>query len=221
MFAKNMIVFICEDHEIVIDGISRILSNLIDGVELKSFKTGDLMLEEMGLSKNRNPKTNPEKITVPDLLILDINLPEMNGIEILQHIRKHQNTTKVLILTMYNDAMLAKKLKDSGANGYLLKDFGEEEFTAAVKAVTKGKYFESPSLKPHADARSETKALYLTSREKDIIKHTVMGKSSIEIGELLFLSPHTVNTHRRNIYKKLNIGNIKELVNFAHVNGLS
>lgn len=215
-----MIVFICEDHEIVIDGISRILSNLIDGVELKSFKTGDLMLEEMGLSKNRNPKTNPEKITVPDLLILDINLPEMNGIEILQHIRKHQNTTKVLFLTMYNDAMLAKKVKDIGANGFLLKDFGEEEFTAAVKAVTMGKYFESPALKPHADASSETKALYLTSREKDIIKHTVMGKSSIEIGELLFLSPHTVNTHRRNIYKKLNIGNIKELVNFAHVNGL-
>jgi DNA-binding NarL/FixJ family response regulator len=221
MFAKNMVVFICEDHEIVVDGISRILLNMIEGVQLKSFKSGDAMLKEMGIPLDPNPDAVHDTITVPDLLILDINLPEKNGIDILQHIRKHQKTTKVLILTMYNDAMLAKKLKDLGANGYLLKDFGEEEFVAAVKVVYKGNYFESPSLIPHANASSETKALYLTSREKDIIKYTVLGKSSIEIGELLFLSPHTVNTHRRNIYKKLNIGNIKELVNFAHVNGLS
>ena len=201
-------VFICEDHQIVIDGVTRILSNSGAYTPIHAFKSGDDLLEALGKQ-------------VPDILILDLNLPDRNGIELLPEIKSAYPGLSVLILTMHNDALIARKVKDLGADGYLLKDFGEKELLLALKTITSGLYYASPVLNDVAQVESDTRAFFLTTREKEIISLTALGKSSSEIGEAIHISPHTVNTHRRNIYKKLGISNMKELVTFAHAHHLT
>ncbi|MCH8495276.1 MAG: response regulator transcription factor [Balneolales bacterium] len=199
----SLSVFICEDHQIVIDGVTRILSNSGIYAPIHAFKSGNKLLEAL------------EK-QVPDILILDLNLPDRNGIELLPEIKTSYPELSVLILTMHSDALIARKVKDLGADGYLLKDFGEKELLLALKKVTSGEYFASPVLNQTTQVESDNRAFFLTTREKEIISLTALGKSSTEIGDAIHISPHTVNTHRRNIYKKLGISNMKELVTFAH-----
>lgn len=156
----------------------------------------------------------------PDILLLDVNLPDRNGIDMLADIRSTYPETGVLVFTMHCDPFLIQKARQLGADGYLLKDFGEKELLDAMECLLRGKpYFKNL---PHQQQASNGngKVLFLTTREKEIIHYSVSGHTSEEIAARLYLSPHTVNTHRRNIYKKLNISNIKELISYAHSNGL-
>lgn len=204
---EKLTLFICEDHKIVIDGIRSILSEITRHSTVRAFSNGKDLLETL----------NDEQ---PDLLILDLNLPDMNGLDILKTIRKENEELPILILTMHSDPFVVKKVKSLGGNGYLLKDFGEKEFLRALDTVLKGGYYQSPSVEA-AELENEKKhSLHLTEREKEIIRLSAKGKSSAEIAEDLYLSPHTINTHRRNIYKKLRISNIKELIKFAYNEGI-
>lgn len=201
-------VFICEDHQIVIDGVTRVLSNSGLYEPIHAFKSVSMLLG--ALEKH-----------VPDILILDLNLPDRNGIELLPEIKTTYPELSVLILTMHSDALIARKVKDLGADGYLLKDFGEKELLLALRKITSGEYYTSPVLNQTTHVESDNRAFFLTTREKEIISLTALGKSSTEIGDAIHISPHTVNTHRRNIYKKLGISNMKELVTFAHAHHLT
>jgi len=200
-------VFICEDHQIVIDGIVHILERSGQYSPVKSFKTAAGLLTAL-------------KAESPDLLILDLNLPDRSSLEFITDIRDKHPDTGILILTMHNDPLLAQKVQQEGANGFLLKDFGEDELLYALNVVLAGGYYTNPEIDEAHNEEKSTKALFLTKREKGIISLTAQGKSSSEIAEELFLSPHTINTHRRNIYKKLGVSNIKELIKFAYSNGL-
>ncbi len=205
---SKIAVFICEDHQIVVDGIKSILSGTDKYLPVISFQTGEELQAE--LEKN-----------VPDLLILDLNLPGITGIDLLADIRKQHPDLPVLILTMHSDPYLVKKVIELGANGYILKDFGEDELINALEVVISGGFYQSPEVERLAEKNNDIHTLHLTDREKEIIRFSANGMSSNEMAEKLFLSPHTVNTHRRNIYKKLGINNIKELIKFAYNEGLA
>lgn len=200
-------VFICEDHQIVIDGINYILSTSGQYDPIDSFKTATDFLQAL-------------ETKVPDIIILDLNLPDQNGLDFLPDIRESHPETSILILTMHKDPALENRVRQMGANGYLLKDFGEDELLYALNVILGGGYYTNPEMENGRSRKSSTKALFLTKREKQIITLTTEGRSSAEIGDELFLSPHTVNTHRRNIYSKLGVSNIKELIKFAYSNGL-
>lgn len=200
-------VFICEDHQIVIDGIIHILEISGQYEPIRAFKTAADLLKAL-------------QTKVPDVIILDLNLPDQNSIDFIADIRREHPTVHILILTMHSDPLLAEKVRQEGANGYLLKDFGEKELLYALNLIMSGEYYTNPEINQKQTEESTTKALFLTKREKEVIALTTKGKSSSEIAEDLHLSPHTINTHRRNIYKKLGVSNIKELIKFSYANGL-
>ncbi|MDG5766047.1 response regulator transcription factor [Balneolales bacterium ANBcel1] len=201
-------VYICEDHQIVIDGILRILSNSGKYEPVQFFKSAKALTAALSYHS-------------PDILLLDLNLPDVNGIDLIPDIRSRYPDTYILILTMHRDPILIRKVRQMGADGYLLKDFGEKELLDAMDCINRGRpWFKNlPYLQQ--ESNQDANALFLTAREKEIIHLTVTGQTSAEIAKKLFLSPHTVNTHRRNIYKKLKISNIKELITYAHSNGLT
>lgn len=200
-------VYICEDHQIVIDGIVHILEQSGQYHPISWFKTASDFLQALQSES-------------PDLIILDLNLPDGNSMEFIADIRRDHPDVRILILTMHNDPLLAEKARKEGVNGFLLKDFGEEELLYALNIILGGGYYTNPEIDQTRAENSSTKALFLTKREKEVILLTAQGKSSAEIAEELFLSHHTVNTHRRNIYKKMGISNLKELIKFAYANGL-
>ncbi|MCH8568501.1 MAG: response regulator transcription factor [Balneolales bacterium] len=200
-------VFICEDHQIVIDGIEHILQKSGQYGPVSSCKTVGALLEAL---KSESPR----------VLILDLNLPDQNSLDHIAEIRRSHPNTAILILTMHNDPLLAEKVRREGADGFLLKDFGESELLYALNVIMAGDYYNNPKIKHVCSGSSDAKALFLTKREKQIIRETAIGSSSSAIASNLYISKHTVNTHRRNIYKKLNISNIRELITFAYKNGL-
>lgn len=153
-----------------------------------------------------------------DLVILDINMPKMNGIQCTKWIKEHHPGTKVIILTMYPEKTYIENLIRVGADGCLLKSRGSIDLLDAIDRVLLGKsYFDWIS-----DFRSDKEAseIKLSERELEIIKLITEGKTSSEIAELLFISEATVKTHRKNIFKKLKIHNTSELLNFVLNNGI-
>jgi len=201
-------LFICEDHQIVVDGIQSILASHTPSVNLHSYSSGESLLSAL-------------ETTTPDLLILDVKLPDMNGLDVLKEIRMKNSELPILILTMHRDPYVFKLAKDLGSNGILLKDYGETELLKAIESVLQGDFYKSPAVEIANEEESDSKSIQLTDREREVIRLSAEGKSALEIAEALFLSPHTINTHRRNIYKKLRINNVKELVKFAYDEGLA
>ncbi|MCH8556677.1 MAG: response regulator transcription factor [Balneolia bacterium] len=200
-------VFICEDHQIVIDGIVHILEKSGQYGPVSSYKTVGGLLEAL---ESESPR----------VLILDLNLPDQNSLGNIAEIRRKHPQMAMLVLTMHNDPLLADKVLREGADGFLLKDFGEAELLYALNVVQSGDHYINPKIKQVRRNGCGSGALFLTKREKQIISQTARGSSSTDIASKLYISRHTVNTHRRNIYKKLNISNIRELITFAYKNGL-
>jgi two-component system response regulator NreC len=158
---------------------------------------------------------------------MDIDMPVMNGIDTLKEIGKRGYDVKVIILSMHNEAGMVKSLTDLGARGYLLKTSPQDELFAAIKKVAAGqRYFSTDvtlSLMSKPAFGSVDNALLinqLTERETEIIKLIAEGFSNKEIGEKLYISHRTVDTHRTNLMKKLNVSNVAGLISFAIKNGL-
>ena len=210
MNSESKKIFVCEDHTIVLDGL-KLLFALSDQFDLIGHAANGSDLRS-GLSKE-----------LPDILILDLNLPDSDGLTLTQEIRaKHKNLV-IIILTMYSDEALIERSKKAGANAYLLKNVSNEELLEVLEKTTTSSFYVSKTLKYNLEMKTifrdefATK-MKLTRREAEIISLLAKGKSSNEIAEVLFLSAHTVNTHRKNILKKLNLNSTVDLVRFAHEN---
>ena len=165
----------------------------------------------------------------PDLLVMDIGMPNLNGIEAAHQITQANPATAIVILSMHSDESYVLRALKAGAKGYLLKDSAESDLIRAVHAVAGGKSFFSPAVsKVHLDdyvrklQRSGAEDAYdlLTPREREILQLIAEGKSNKDVANLLNLSVYTVETHRSNIMEKLNLRGIPELILYAVRKGI-
>jgi DNA-binding NarL/FixJ family response regulator len=197
-------VILADDHPVVLDGVKEIIKTM-DGLEVVGTAGNgtDLMLIV-------------HKIPV-DLVMVDINMPGMDGIQCTKQIKKEFPMVKVLVLTMYNERSLINEMIKAGADGCLLKSKGSVDMREAITRVLDGKSYFDFIPEPK---RLETEELnMLTEREIEIVKLIAKGKSSIEVSEILFISDETVKTHRKNIFKKLGINTTSQLMQFSLARG--
>lgn len=206
-------IVIADDHQIVIDGIKSLLEREIDLEIAGQALTGTELLET-GL------------LCEPDLILMDIGMPGMDGITASREIRKTHPEMRILVLTTYADAKHIREMMKVGVNGYLLKDSGKDQFLEAIHTVMNGdKYFDQrvtevimDSLQPKK--KNSTVLTPLSPREKEIVRLIAKGDSTMEMAEKLHLSQLTIETHRKNIYTKLGINKIASLVHYAINEGL-
>ena len=208
-------IIIAEDATIVRDGLHLILSANPDYVIVAEATNG---LEAVSLARKHNP----------DLILMDLSMPLMNGMTAIWEIKKESPQVRILVLTVHkSDEFIAAAL-EAGADGYILKDAGRHELMLAVKSVLEGKNYISPGITEtlihgylgSQTARPRTLAASLTHREREILKLIAEGLKSREIGDLLCISIKTVEKHRENIMQKLDIHNLPALTSFAIDNGL-
>jgi DNA-binding NarL/FixJ family response regulator len=198
-----------DDHKIILDGISSLIKTDSSISILETFQNPKIALEYL----DKNPV---------DVVFTDLDMPELKGEDVLQYCKSKFPSTKVIILSMHNEKSVIKHLISLGADGYLVKSAGKDEIIKAIKSVhQENKYFGDEVMQSliHDEKKEEpivSKALSsLTEREVEIIKLIANGLSSKEIGEKLFISPRTAETHRTNILKKLDIQGIAGIVRFA------
>ena len=203
-------VIIADDHPMLAEGVRTILEEL-DGVQVSALVcNGRQLLEKLQQG-------------AADLLLLDLNMPGQDGIALLPVLKKDFPRLKIIVYTSYDEKDLLRKVKQAGAEGYLLKTNGAAAIKEAVLAVSRGaSWFDE--LHPQnvsAYLKDEFTTTYqITRREAEIIRFIAQGKTTREISELLFISEFTVNAHRRNIAQKLKVNNVVGIVNFAKAHGL-
>ena len=206
-------VLIADDHKMVREGLRRILE--FDG-EIQVIDEADN--GEECIKKIRSSK--------PDIVLLDINMPVMNGIEALQEIRKKKLKTKVIILTVHNEIEYLLRAVDIGIDGYVLKDSDAHELIRAVTSVYEGDKFIQPSLIPLLNSKLIARDLdaerleQLSKREIEVLKLDAVGMFNKEIGVELGISERTVKNHLSSIFKKLDSSDRTQAAVFAIRNGL-
>ncbi|HEX8997906.1 MAG TPA: response regulator transcription factor, partial [Ktedonobacterales bacterium] len=165
----------------------------------------------------------------PDVVLMDITMPEMNGIEATRQVKRSLESTRVLILTMHENEEYLFQVLRAGASGYILKEAADTELISAIRVVYAGRFYMSPSAQTmmvgdyllrvrSGEERDSYSAL--TEREREILKLVAEGLTNNQIAERLFISPKTVDTHRTHIMDKLNLHSRAELVKYAMRRGL-
>jgi len=154
------------------------------------------------------------------MIILDISMPNLRGVEAIYEIKRIHPETKVLMLTMHKDKEYLYQTISAGADGYFLKKDADAELFSAIEKIRKGSMYVSPSLSEESSGdweqiRQGFRKPILTTREREVLNLIAAGKSNKEIAEHLFISVHTVERHRANIMDKLNLKNTADLVKYA------
>lgn len=212
-------VVIADDHPLVADGIKNAVEK-------------DENFTVVAVVKNGKEALDYVKNNTIDILLLDIDMPVMNGIDCASTLIAAKNPVKIVMLSMHQDSFTIKKLIDLGVHSYLLKTVASSELIFALKKVyanenyfnadvTKSLIENKPSASFITSTNTSPLVDELTKREKEIISQICKGLSNTKIAEKLFISPKTVDAHRTNIMRKLNINNVVSLVRFALRNGLS
>lgn len=209
-------VFLVDDHAVVRDGL-RVLLGSQPGIDV----VGDA-------ADGRSATQQIEQLR-PHIVIMDIAMPEMNGIEATYEIRRIPSPPQVIILSMYATPEHIFRAFDAGAGGYLLKESAGAEVVNAVREVAAGRLYLSQKISEQViedyirrrkEASVQSPLELLSPREREVLQLVVEGKSSVEIAELLYLSTKTVETYRHRLMQKLNISDIPSLVKFAIRHGL-
>ncbi len=206
-------IIIADDHQIVIDG-------------LKALFEEEKALQIIGEAANGLLLMKKIPSLQPDLVIMDIGMPVMDGIEASSIIKKKYPTIKILVLTTYADKYKIKKILKIGVDGYLLKDSGKSKLLEAIHTIMEGQtYYDKRVTEIMMNDHRAPKTKYqtaatLTKREKEVIKLIVEGMNTSEIAAALFLSSLTIETHRKNIFTKLGINKVASLVRYAIEEGL-
>jgi len=204
-------VILADDHVMFRQGIKRIVEEIDDIEVIGEVSDGLELLDFMKKSK-------------PDMVILDISMPNLRGIEATSEINTIYPDVKVLILTMHNNKEYLYQALSAGAAGYLLKQDADTDLISAIETIRQGKKLISPALSSDLAndlVKTNTKGLirppfdFLTTREREVLKLIAEGKTNKKIADLLFISVRTVEHHRSNIMNKLGFKKVAELVKYA------
>ena len=209
-------IILADDHNVLRAGLKSLLNSERDFEVIAEAEDGQ---EVVRLAKKHGP----------DIVVLDIGMPNMNGIQATQHIVAEVPGTRVLALSMHSDHQYVVNMLKAGASGYMLKDCAYEELISAVRAITAGKFYLSKDITglvvsdyiskiKHVESIDEP---VLTSRERETLQLIAEGKSTAEAAKILNVSAKTVETHRKNIMDKLDIHSIAELTKYAVRIGLT
>lgn len=206
-------VMITDDHSMVREGIKQLLE--IDG-EFKVVAEASDGFECLERIANIRP----------DILLLDINMPNMNGLEVLKVLRRRRKKLRIMVLTVHNEIEYLVKAIDIGINGYILKDSESSELKKAIRTIVSGEDYIQPSLIPALNTymidRDNNMAILdsLTDREIEVLKLLAMGLYNKEIADKLFISERTVKNHISNIFKKIEVSDRTQAAVFAIRNNL-
>jgi len=202
-------ILIADDHQMFREGL---VSLLMD----------ETNLEIIGQASNGKDVLAFIRIRPPDVLLLDIEMPIMDGFDTLRELKKLKAKTKVLVLTMHKSAAFIKNILKAGASGYLQKDAGKETLLKAINDVMlNGSYYTADTSKLILESFQEQNMnCQISSREKDVIRLLADGLTTKKIAIKLFISPHTVETHRQNILLKLGLKNTAALIKYVIQKGI-
>lgn len=204
---------IADDHSLIREGLKQLLE--FDG-----------SIEIVGEASNGVECLEKLSESSPEVLLLDINMPEKNGIEVLKQMKEDQSPIKVLILTVHNEMEYLMKAVDIGVDGYILKDSESSELKKAIKAVRNGENYIQPSLIPALNSQllnrdtDKDKISLLTNRELEVLVQVANGMFNKEIATNLNISERTVKNHISNIFKKIDVSDRTQAAVFAIKNNI-
>ncbi len=209
-------ILLADDHQLFLDGLHALLA------------------QQPGMEVVAEARDGQEAVRAalehrPDVVVMDVSMPGMNGIEATRQITKRLPTVKVLSLSMHADKRFVLAVLEAGASGYLLKESALEELVRAIRAVEAGQTYLSPAIAGvvveayKADHPKTASSMFslLTAREREVLQLIAEGRSTKEIAELLCVSVKTVSTHREHLMKKLNLYSIAGLTKYAIREGLT
>lgn len=209
--ARTIRILLADDHAVVRRGFRMILASQPD-------------MEVVAEAMNGREAVEMAQSVQPDVVVMDVSMPELNGIEGTRRITDSCPRTRVLALSMHRDSVYVREILRAGARGYLVKDADDDALIGAVRAVARGEGYLSPSV---ADAVLDDYRKHvsnpidlLTSREREVLQLIAEGKTNKDIANLLTLSVYTVESHRGRIMEKLNLHSGADVVRFALRNGL-
>lgn len=206
MSGSELQILIVDDHQILLDGIEAMLQGVGD------FKV-------IGKCSDGNSALNFLNLNPVDVLLTDLYMPKMTGIELTQKVKKRFPNVKVLALSVSYDVSIVHDLIDAGISGFIIKTIGRDELIEAIKTIAQGNiYFSrevSNEILRSLSNRSEEEVYHLTEREIEIVKLIAQEFSNAEIANKLCISERTVETHRKNIYRKTNTKTIVGLIKYA------
>lgn len=205
-------VLLADDHRIVAEGLKRLL---------------ETEFELVGMVENGRALLAAAKELKPDVIVTDISMPELNGIEAFEELKKDNPDVKVVFLTMHHSVVYARRALDAGAHGYVLKHSASEELILAVKAAAAGKTFVTPSIagevfqamRDGGDSNDDPLG-NLTLRQREILRLLVDGHSAKAIAARLDISPRTVEFHKYTMIETLGLSTSADLIRFALQNGI-
>ena len=209
-------ILLADDHKITRQGLCSLLGEQADMevvAEAEEGRTAVRLVREL----------------LPEVVIMDVSMPDLNGIEATRQIVGEFNDVKIIALSMHSDTLFVSEMLRSGASGYLLKDCAFEELAQAIRTVVAGKIYLSPAISGvlvddylHRMSRADFSGSdVLTDREREVLQLIAEGKSTKQIALKLHISVKTVETHRRQIMNKLNIYSVAELTKYAIRKGLT
>lgn len=212
---KKIKLLLVDDHPIVLDGI-------------KSHLCAQPDFEVVGDAANGQEALRKAKLLLPDVVLMDISMPHMNGLEAMTSLRKQVPNAKILVLTMHDSREYIAQVVRSGARGYLLKDSAPAELVGAIKAVHGGEVYFSPSvskvlIEEMADGRkpSGPEQQPLTDREREVLSLIAEGLLNKQIADRLGIGVRTIETHRERIMRKLDIHTVAGLTKYAIARGMT
>ncbi|MFY8138335.1 MAG: response regulator [Flavobacteriales bacterium] len=203
-------ILLVDDHAIVTDGIAALLQS-------------ESSYDVVAVCRNGHEALDTLRILKVDLILMDIDMPVMNGIEATKQIKREFSEIKVIILTMHDEKAMIQMLLDNGADGYLIKNSSKNELIDAIENVRAGRQHiseEAHTVLLSRDGAKSERLSGLTEREVEVLKLIAEGMSNKEVGDRLFISHRTVDTHRTNLMQKLDCHNIAGLVRIAIQEGL-
>lgn len=209
----NHKVLIADDHKLFSEGLASLVQQ-IEGCEV------------VGIASHGQEALDLLKITNVDLLITDIHMPGMDGLELIRRVKEQHPNVKILVISMYYDPSVVEEVFEADAEGYILKDADISELIKAIHRILDNSTFYSNTVleamlkHTRQQKKKQVSELELSQREKEILRYIMQELSSEEIAQKLFISKRTVDTHRKNILQKTQVKTLVGLIKYAYEHGI-